>query len=82
MEALWEELEWIPIEIAGKMKWTGPGHLLRAGSKVVFTYEDRGTVGSLDYEDLCLDFDKGATVRTLGEIFTGEGLVEWAAVGR
>jgi hypothetical protein len=82
MEALWEELEWIPIEIAGTMEWTGPGHLLRAGSKVVFTYEDRGIVGILDYEDLCFDFDKGATVRTLGEIFTGEGLVEWAAVAR
>ena len=54
---------------------------MRAGSKVAFTYQDRGVIGRLDESVLCLDFDKGATVRTLGEVFIGEGLVELATVG-
>ena len=71
----WEDLSWLPVELNAEAAWTR-GAAVRAGSKVAFTYDDRGVPGRLDKADLCLDFDKGATVRTLGEIFVGEGLVE------
>lgn len=71
----WESLDWRPIEINGEAEWYW-GSPVRAGSKVTFLYEDRGAPGRIDSADLCLDFDKGATVRTLEEIFVGEGLIE------
>ena len=74
----WEDLGWRPVELNGEAVWR-PGAVVRAGSKVAFAYLDRGIEGRLDRSDLCLDFDKGATVRTLGEVFVGEGLVEFAA---
>jgi hypothetical protein len=75
----WEDLGWRSIELTGEAQWR-PGGVVRAGSKVALTYLDRGVEGRLDRSDLCLDFDRGATVRTLGEVFVGEGLVEFAAV--
>lgn len=75
----WEELAWSAVELTGEVPWR-PGAVVRAGSKVAFVYEDRGILGSLDDADLCLDFDKGATVRTLSEVFVGEGLVEVAVL--
>jgi hypothetical protein len=75
----WEDLGWRPIELTGEVPWQSGG-VVRAGSKVAFTYLARGVEGLLDRSDLCLDFDKGATVRTLGEVFVGEGLVDFAVV--
>lgn len=77
----WEDLEWRSIEINGETRWY-QGSPVRAGSKVAFLLEDRGVAGWLDSDDLCLDFDQGATVRTLREIFVGEGLIELAPVSR
>ena len=73
-----EALRWEEIEINGEVDWGAPGDLLRAGERWVLTYEDRGVPGMLDDDDLCFDFDKGAAVRRLGDIFVGEGLVERA----
>ena len=75
----WEDLGWHSIELTGEALWR-PGGVVRAGSKVAFTYLDRGVQGRLDRSDLCLDFDRGATVRPLDEVFVGEGLVEFASV--
>ncbi len=75
----WEALEWSAIEIGASEAAVGPGDLLRVGNRIVFILEDRGDEGRLDYEDLCLDFDRGARVLPLGSVFTGEGLVDWAA---
>jgi hypothetical protein len=79
VKAAWDGLEWRPVELNAEVEWT-TGAAIRAGSKVAFAYEDRGVAARLDKSDLCLDFDRGATVRTLGEIFVGEGLVEIAPV--
>jgi hypothetical protein len=76
----WDELAWTAVELTGEVPWR-PGAVLRAGSRVAFLYEDRGVLGRLDDADLCLDFDRGATVRTLAEVFVGEGLVDIAAPG-
>jgi hypothetical protein len=57
------------------------GDLVRAGARVVVLYRDhreRGTPGRLDREDLCFDYERGASVRSLSEVFTGEGLVDVA----
>lgn len=75
----WEELAWQAVELTGEAPWPNGG-LVRAGSKVSILLEDRGQRGRLDAADLCLDFDHGATVRTLEEVFVGEGLVEMATV--
>jgi len=75
----WDDLLWRKVEVGSGSPWSGSGALIRAGSKVAFTYEDRGFEGRLDHPDLCLDFDRGATVRTLGELFVGEGFVELAS---
>ncbi len=73
-----ENLDWHSIELTGDTEWGAPGALLRVGDRWVLTYLDRGLEGRLDYEDLCFDFDKGAAVRRLGDIFVGDGLVDRA----
>ena len=73
-----EELDWRAVELTGEVGFESPGDLVRVGERWVLTYEDRGVEGRLDYEDLCFDFDRGAAVRRLGDIFVGEGLVERA----
>lgn len=73
-----DELDWQAIELTGEVAWESPGDLVRVGDRWVLTYLDRGLEGRLDYEDLCFDFDKGAAIRRLGDIFVGEGLVERA----
>jgi hypothetical protein len=79
VELRWDDLRWSPVELTGEVAWSA-GSAIRAGSKVAFTYADRGVPGMLDDADLCLDFDRGATVRPLGEVFVGEGLVELAVL--
>lgn len=73
-----EDLVWSDLELGVSDQPARPGDLLRVGNRIVWVLEDRGQIGRLDYEDLCLDFDRGARVRRLGTVFTGEGLVEWA----
>jgi hypothetical protein len=77
-------LGWVPVELGVDVSW-GPGgaeagDLLRVGARWVFLLKDRGIDGRLDRDDLCLDFDRGARIRSTGEVFTGEGLVEWASL--
>lgn len=73
-----DSLEWSSVELTGSERFDSPGDLLRVGERWVLTYQDLGEVGWLDYEDLCFDFDRGAAVRRLGDIFVGDGLVERA----
>ncbi len=73
-----DELAWEAVELTGEVPWEAAGDLIRVGERWVLTYQDLGVEGRLDYEDLCFDFDKGAAVRRLGDIFVGEGLVERA----
>jgi hypothetical protein len=77
-----EKLEWSAVELTGSVPWLASGDLLRVGDRWVLTYRDLGKEGWLDYEDLCFDFDRGAAVRRLGDIFIGDGLVERASLER
>lgn len=74
----WEDLAWQTVDLETTTRAVRPGDLVRAGSRVVWVLEDQGDLGRLDDLDLCLDFDRGARVSRLGNIFTGEGLVDWA----
>ncbi len=82
----WDDLDWRAIDLADGPAWfpgeVAPGDLLRVGERVVVVYEDRGVAGVLDYEDHCFDFREGAKVLPLGDVFSGEGLVEWTALRR
>jgi len=81
----WDELQWRQADLADGPEWgggaVGEGDLLRAGERVVVLYSDLGDNGRLGYEDLCMDFLEGPQIRRLGDVFTGDGLVEVAALG-
>lgn len=81
----WEQLEWRAVDLEEGTEWgqggAAAGDLLRVGERFVILVADRGGVGRLDEGDLGFDFDKGASLRRLGEVFTGKGLVEWAPLG-
>lgn len=77
-EIAWEDLVWQGAEPGSGSVAVRPGDLLRVGGRLVWFLEDRGAAG-LDGEDWCLDFDRGARVERLGDVFVGEGLVEWAS---
>ena len=81
----YSKLEWTAVELGVDQLWgeegVAAGDLVRVGNRWVLLLRDRGLAGTLDRDDLCLDFDKGARVRQIGEVFTGEGLVEWARLG-
>lgn len=72
-----QDLLWRTIDLQGEAHWgddAGAGDLLRVGDRMVVLYEDRGTVGSVDHGDLCFDFEQGASVRTLEDVFgRGDG---------
>lgn len=78
---------WRDIDLAAGLAWgTGAGEvaqgdLLRVGARVVVLFRDRGEDGRLDRDDLCFDYERGAAIRPLSDVFAGEGLVEHAAVG-
>lgn len=58
-----------------------PGDLLRVGDRVVILYDDQGIPDFLDYDDWCFDFVQGIAVRSLKDVFSGEGKnVEWASL--
>ncbi len=83
-----EDLEWRNIDLTGGIRWGEPaaaGDLLRVGERMVVLVEDRGEPEVLDYDDLCFDYERGAAVRALSDVFSAEGeegLVEYAALGR
>lgn len=52
------------------------GDLLRAGARWVVLYRDRGQLGVLDYEDLCLDFTQAPVVWPLKRVFSQGGELE------
>jgi hypothetical protein len=80
------DLGWTEVELTGTVAWGDegglPGDLIRVGERLVVLFEDRGTPGVLDYGDLCFDYDRGAHVRTLGDVFIGEGVVELGRLPR
>ena len=80
----WENLDWREIDLEDGPEWSPgsgvePGALLRVGERVVVLFENRGDP-RLDYEDLCFDYDEGAEVEPLRRVFSGQGLVELAAL--
>ncbi len=79
----YEDLVWVDIDVAEGVDWgedgVEEGDLLRVGERWVVLFADKGEPGSLDPQDLCLDFDKGPRVSQIGEVFTGDGLIEWAS---
>lgn len=82
------DLSWSTADLTGELAWNpdaggaGAGDLLRVGDRVVVLFEDRGTTGTVDYEDLCFDFVQGIEVRPLGDVFSGDGqAVEIARLG-
>jgi hypothetical protein len=76
----WEDLRWESADLEGSTPWRMAGEPLRAGERLVWMLEDRGREGILDYDDLCLDFQRGARVLTVREVFIGHGLVERGAL--
>ena len=81
----WDGLGWRGVDLQDGPEWgaggVAPGDLLRVGERWVVLVEDRGRTGRLDDQDLGFDFDKGPALLRLGQIFTGDGLVEWAPLG-
>lgn len=78
------EVAWSDVDLADGPAWgegegaVGTGDLVRVGQRVVVLFRDLGTEGRLDRADLCFDYERGAAVRSLSEIFVGDGLVELA----
>jgi len=79
-----EQIAWVDVDLEGGWSWdaagVAEGDLARVGERVVVLALDRGYPGVLDRDDLCIDFDRGIAVRRLGEVFAGEGRVEWGAL--
>ncbi len=77
--ARWEDLNWQLAPLDGSLSWRdpdagspAPGDLVRVADRWVVLLGDEtgeGEVGMLDGADLCLDFDAGAAVRRLDQIF-------------
>lgn len=78
------DLGWAEVDLTAGPAWregedgVGTGDLIRVGARVVVLFRDRGTPGRLDRADLAFDYERGAAVRPLSEVFAGEGLVELA----
>jgi len=75
-----EEADWQRVDLAAGPAWpgvVGVGDLIQSSGRIVVLYRDEGERGRLDLEDLCFDFDRGASIRRLSEIFSGEGEVDW-----
>lgn len=81
----WDDLNWSEIDLESGPAWGEngvlAGDLVRSGGRVVVLWRDADGDARLSDGDLCFDLEKGPAVRALGEVFTGEGLVEWATLG-
>lgn len=89
-----DQVAWTEVDLEAGPAWAGAaeaspptkalpagvsrGDLLRAGGRVVVLYEDQGAPGRLDRGDLCFDYEQGARVLPLSDVFEGEGLLELA----
>jgi hypothetical protein len=76
-----QALDWQRIELEHGPHWAGAvaaGDLLRVGGRWVLAYRDFDGDGTLGPADLCLDFEKGAAIRRVGDVFIGIGEIEWA----
>lgn len=75
------DLQWQSVDLATGMSWDQlrPGDLLQVLDRIVVLYQDRGTLGILDGQDLCFDFARGAAVRPLEQVFSG-GEAEWSPI--
>ena len=76
--------EWRRLDLQAGLPWAGrlhTGDLIQVGARWVVLYRDAGEPDLLDADDLCFDFEHGAAIRRLGDIFSGEGEVEWLARG-
>ena len=82
----YKDLEWVAVELGVDQSWgeggAAGGDLLRVGDRWVVLLQDRGIEHILDRDDLCLDFDRGAKIRLVGEVFAGDGLVGWSGLGK
>jgi len=79
-------LEWrtVDLDVRGP-SWGGevlPGDLLQGGERIVVLFLDQGEAGRLDPEDLCFDFERGAKIRRIDEVYRERGGFEldWAPV--
>ena len=84
-ELSWRDADLVLADTPWASEATGspgvaPGDLLRVGQRIVVLYQDRGRAGRLDYEDLAFDFELGAAVRPLAEVFSGDGVIELASL--
>lgn len=85
---LWQNLGWQILSLDGGTAWrqdkagagVGAGDLLRVGDRVVVLFRDAGSPGKLDPEDLAFDFERGARLSPLREIFSGDGELEHSAL--
>lgn len=79
----WDDLTWREVDPEAGAPWqegeVAPGDLVRSGGRLVILYRDQGD-GRLSEDDLAFDFVDGPAVRSLGEIFVGEGLLDWASL--
>jgi hypothetical protein len=80
-----EDLVWQTVGLQGEVSWgedaeAAAGDLLRVGRRMVVLYQDRGLTGVVDHADLCFDFEQGASVRTLQDVFGRGGGGEDQAV--
>ena len=82
MGVAFDDLAWVDIDLSQGPTWgesgVSKGDLLRVGERWVVLFEDRGEMGRIDRQDLCLDFDRGPRVSRVGDVFTGDGFIEWA----
>ncbi len=82
------DLGWRAIDLeADDLDWdeeVGPGDLLQGGGRIVVLFRDEGEAGRLDPADLCFDFERGAKIRRIDEVFRERGgfELEWASLGR
>jgi hypothetical protein len=78
------ELDWSLVELGQGVRWGQdifPGDLLRAGDRWIVVFDDTQGDGLLDASDRCLDFDRGAGVENISEVFVGEGELQLARLG-
>ena len=82
------DLDWREIDLeADELGWSGevgPGDLLQGGGRIVVLFRDQGVTGRLDPADLCFDFERGAKIRRIDEIYRERGgfELEWAPLAR
>lgn len=80
------ELRWRTVDLAERgLAWgeeAQPGDLLQGGERIVVLFRDEGEAGRLDPEDLCFDFERGAKVRRIDEVYREHGglELEWASI--